>query len=143
MEEGWESVVVESGGKTEVIAAAEPGVITYTPVHAGTYRFWCVAGDRVSEAVEVGVTELKLSCTKAEDGTLTVHFEQEGEDALIGCYVARVDDRFMARSVEFTGGEKGSADVVLAGLEPTRYQIKGIAANAFGQYSAKSIEVEV
>ena len=44
---------------------------------------------------------------------------------------------------EFTNGEKGSADVVIAGLEPTKYQIKGIAANAFGQYSGRSIEVEV
>ena len=57
-------------------------------------------------------------------------------------YVARADDRSMVRSIAFTDGEKGSADVVIAGLEATRYQIKGIAANAFGQYSAKSIEVE-
>lgn len=144
MEEGWETLVVENDGKTETVSAiAEPGVIAYTPAKAGTYRFWCTAGDRVSEAVEVAVTELKLSCTKAEDGTLTVHFEQDGDDALIGCYVARMDDKFMARSVEFVNGEKGCADVVIAGLEPTAYQIKGVAANAFGQYSAKSIAVEV
>ena len=144
MEAGWESLVVEFAGKTETVAAiTEPGVIPYTPACAGVYRFWCTAGDRVSEAVEVAVTELKLSCTKAEDGTLTVHFALDGDDALVGCSVARVDDRFTVRSVAFTNGEKGSADVVIAGLEPTRYQIKGIAANAFGQYSAKSIEVEV
>jgi len=143
MEEGWESVVVEYKGETETIAAAEPGIVAYTPEKAGLYRFWCVSGERVSEPVEAAVTELKLSCTKAEDGTLTVHFALDGDDALVGCYVARVDDRLMARSIEFTNGEKGSADVVITGLEPTRYQIKGIAANAFGQYSAKSIEVEV
>ena len=89
------------------------------------------------------MTELKISCDKAEDGTLTVHLEMESDDALVGCYGARVDDRFMARSIEFSNGEKGSVDVVIAGLEPTCYQIKGIAANAFGQYSGKSIEVEV
>ena len=144
MEEGWESLVVEYGGKTETVAAvAEPGVIPYTPARAGIYRFWCVAGERVSEAVEVAVTELKISCDKAEDGTLTVHFQQNGDDALVACSVARVDDRFTVRSMDFTNGEKGNVDVVIAGLEPTRYQIKGIAANAFGQYSAKSIEVEV
>lgn len=143
MEEGWESVVVEYDGEVKTIAAAEPGIVAYAPGKPGLYRFWCVAGERVSEAVEAAVTELKLSCTKAEDGTLTVHFALDGDDALVGCYVARADDRFMARSIEFTNGEKGSADVVIAGLEPTRYQIKGIAANAFGQYSARSIEVEV
>ena len=144
MEAGWETLVVENEGKTETVAAiAEPGVIAYTPAKAGTYRFWCVAGERVSEAVEVAVTELTISCDKAEDGTLTVHFQQNGDDALIACSVARVDDRFTVRSMDFTNGEKGNVDVVIAGLEPTRYQIKGIAANAFGQYSAKSVEVEV
>ena len=91
----------------------------------------------------MAVTELKISCDKAEDGTLTVHFQQNGDDALVACSVARVDDRFTVRSMDFTNGEKGNVDVVIAGLEPTRYQIKGIAANKFGQYSAKSIEVEV
>ena len=144
MEDGWETVVMEFEGKTEVIAAVtEPGIVSYTPEKAGLYRFWCAAGERVSEAVEVAFTELKLSCDKAEDGTLTVHFELDSDDALVGCYVARMDDRFMARSIEFTNGEKGSAEVVIAGLEPTGYQIKGIAANAFGQYSARSVEVEV
>ena len=144
MEDGWESVVMEYDGKMEVIATiAEPGIVSYTPAKAGLYRFWCAAGERVSEAVEAAFTELKLSCDKAEDGTLTVHLALEGNDSLIGCYVARVDDRFMARSIEFTNGEQGSVDVVIAGLEPTKYQIKGIAANAFGQYSSHSIEVEV
>ena len=77
------------------------------------------------------------------DENVTVHLELDGDDALLSCSVARADDRQTAYSVEFTNGEKRSADVVIAGLEPTRYQIKGIAANAFGQYSAQSIEVEV
>ena len=144
MEAGWETLVVENGGKTETVAAiTEPGVISYIPEKPGLYRFWCTAGDRTSEAVEAAVTELRLSCDKAEDGALTVHLALDNDDALVGCSVARVDDRFTVRSIEFTNGEKGTADVVIAGLEPTRYQIKGIAANAFGQYSARSIEVEV
>lgn len=144
MEEDWEAVLMECDGETEVIASVtEPGIVSYTPTKTGMYRFWCAAGDRVSEAVEAAFTELKLTCDKGEDGTLTVHFTLENEDSLVGCYVARVDDRMMARSIEFTNGEKGSADVVISGLEPTRYQIKGVAANAFGQYSAQSIEVEI
>ena len=141
MEEGWDSLCIEcSGSQIRETKPAAFGVVTWMPEKVGVYRAYCRKGETVSEAVEFAVTDLTLAITAKGD---TAEVEFHCGDPVVCCMFSLRPTFETVYYHELTPQEAAGKKIVLTGLIPGTYDVKAIAANAFGQYRSRMETVTV